>query len=71
VYATDSKVTIVSAGPNQTVQIFSSLNNLNTNTSPISTLVTNSSSEIEYDYVSSTNTTLYMKALLDVTHDEG
>lgn len=69
-FATDSKVTIVSAWPNQTVQIFSSISNLNNNTSPIATLVTNASSEIEYDYVSSTNTTLYMKANLDALNDE-
>lgn len=70
VFATDSKVTIVSAGPNQTVQIFSSLSDLNNNNTPLTTLITNASSEVEYNYVSSTNTTIYLKALLDATHDE-
>jgi len=68
VFATDASVTLFSSFEGQTIRAFSSLSDLDNNTSPIFTTVTDTNLESIYNYNTDTNTTLYFKAEISSTH---
>ena len=60
----DSSVSISTSYPWQLVKFFSSISDLNSNTNPISNLVSNSSNELIYRYNSNTWSNIYIKTEL-------
>ena len=69
-FANDSSVTIIASWNGQTIKIYSSLSDLNSNINPITTLTANSNLEAVYNYNSDTNTTVYVKSELSSSIDE-
>ena len=61
---------IVASGENQVVKIFSSLADFNSNSNPISTLITDVNFEATYSYTTNTNQTVYILSEIDATIDE-
>jgi len=69
-YANDASVRIVASWSGQVIKAFSSISNLNSNTSPIATLVADQNFETVYNYTTNTSTKIYFKAEISALIEE-